>query len=199
MVICTVILTVVGIVGTCAAVITLRHIRRQADTLDEHKTKFEELAQAAKDNASAAQDTALAAKNNAQAVMNASRSRIVIRFNSYIGARIKDGSFVTNYEFLAKNVGTAPAEITAISFQRIVLGPSETLPVEPKYELIAWPDRDWIFSEGEARDKLGSCGFWEWRLGKDVGKRQHIGYFRNRGLPRRCKWAARNAVLLQVR
>ena len=51
---CTVDLTIVGVVGTIAAVITLWQVKRQADTLDEHKTKFDELAKAANSNAEAA-------------------------------------------------------------------------------------------------------------------------------------------------
>jgi hypothetical protein len=52
--ICTIVLTVIGIAGTVVAVVTLIHIKRQADTLEDHKTKFEELAGAAKRNAEAA-------------------------------------------------------------------------------------------------------------------------------------------------
>ena len=51
--ICTVVLTVIGIVGTAVAVKTLIHIKRQADTLEEHKTKFDDLAKAANSNAEA--------------------------------------------------------------------------------------------------------------------------------------------------
>jgi hypothetical protein len=51
---CTVILTMVGALGTYAAVKTLRQVKRQADTLEDHKTKFEQLAKAAEDNAKAA-------------------------------------------------------------------------------------------------------------------------------------------------
>lgn len=50
---CTIILTFVGVVGTYAAVKTLRQVKRQADTLEEHKTKFNELARAANNNAEA--------------------------------------------------------------------------------------------------------------------------------------------------
>jgi hypothetical protein len=49
----TIALVIVGIVGTVVALITLFHIKRQADTLDEHKTKFDELAKAANSNAQA--------------------------------------------------------------------------------------------------------------------------------------------------
>jgi hypothetical protein len=52
--ICTIVLTVIGIAGTVVAVITLIHIKRQADTLEEHKAKFDELAKAANSNAEAA-------------------------------------------------------------------------------------------------------------------------------------------------
>jgi hypothetical protein len=51
---CTIILTIVGIVGTIAALRTLRQVKRQADTLDDHKAKFHELAKAANSNAEAA-------------------------------------------------------------------------------------------------------------------------------------------------
>jgi hypothetical protein len=51
---CTIILTIVGVVGTIAAVRTLRQVKRQADTLEDHKTKFDELAKAANSNAEAA-------------------------------------------------------------------------------------------------------------------------------------------------
>ena len=51
---CTIVLTVVGIIGTCAAVRTLKQIKRQADTLEDHKVKFDELAKAANSNAEAA-------------------------------------------------------------------------------------------------------------------------------------------------
>jgi hypothetical protein len=61
---CTIILTIVGVVGTIAAVRTLRQVKRQADTLDEHRAKFEDLATAASNNAAAARD--LVAANEAQ-------------------------------------------------------------------------------------------------------------------------------------
>lgn len=51
---CTVILTFVGVIGTFAAVRTLRQVKRQADTLEDHKAKFDELAKAANSNAEAA-------------------------------------------------------------------------------------------------------------------------------------------------
>ncbi len=51
---CTIILTIVGVIGTIAAVRTLRQVKRQADTLEDHKTKFDELAKAANSNAEAA-------------------------------------------------------------------------------------------------------------------------------------------------
>lgn len=50
---CTIILTLVGSLGTWAAVKTLRQVKRQADTLEDHKTKFDELARAANSNAEA--------------------------------------------------------------------------------------------------------------------------------------------------
>ena len=53
MVVLTCLLTAVGIGGTVIAVKTLIHIKRQADTLEEHKTKFDELAKAANSNAEA--------------------------------------------------------------------------------------------------------------------------------------------------
>ena len=51
---CTIILTIVGVVGTIAALKTLGQVKRQADTLEDHKTKFDELAKAANSNAEAA-------------------------------------------------------------------------------------------------------------------------------------------------
>jgi hypothetical protein len=51
---CTIVLTFVGSLGTWAAVKTLRQVKRQADTLEDHKTKFDELAKAANSNAEAA-------------------------------------------------------------------------------------------------------------------------------------------------
>lgn len=51
---CTIILTFVGSLGTWAALKTLRQVKRQADTLDDHKAKFDELAKAANSNAEAA-------------------------------------------------------------------------------------------------------------------------------------------------
>ena len=59
---CTIILTFVGAAGTLAAVRTLHQVKRQADTLDDHKAKFEELAAAAGSNAAAAKDLATAAE-----------------------------------------------------------------------------------------------------------------------------------------
>jgi len=70
---CTIILTIVGIVGTIAALRTLRQVKRQADTLDEHRAKFEDLATAATNNAAAARD--LAAANEAQRSLMESAGR----------------------------------------------------------------------------------------------------------------------------
>lgn len=81
---CTVILTIVGVVGTCAAVKTLREVKRQADTLEDHRTKFEELAKAARDNAisalknaEATEKNAAAAKASADALINAERAWVI--------------------------------------------------------------------------------------------------------------------------
>ena len=99
MVICTIVLTGVGIVGTCAAIKTLKQIRRQADTLEDRKTKFDELAQAASRNAQAAilqvqtmqeqitemsvqsgilQESVGTAKRNIDLIINKERARIRI-------------------------------------------------------------------------------------------------------------------------
>ncbi len=70
---CTIILTVVGVIGTIAAVRTLRQVKRQADTLDDHRAKFEELATAAGNNAAAARDLVAAAEAQRNLMESAGR------------------------------------------------------------------------------------------------------------------------------
>jgi len=147
MVICTVILTGVGVVGTVAAVKTLRHIRRQADTLDEHKSKFEELAQAAKDNAKASRiateamkgqleqmetqtrETARAAQaaeisNNQNAAFFKMENRPWVGMSEELRILEKKATNPGQYEFTVgytlKNFGSAPALNTVVFWGPIV-------------------------------------------------------------------------------
>ncbi len=64
---CTVVLTIVGVLGTWVAIRTLRAIKKQAEIMDEHRVSLEQLAEAAKDNAAAANKNAEFAKANAEA------------------------------------------------------------------------------------------------------------------------------------
>jgi hypothetical protein len=64
---CTIVLTIVGVVGTWVAVKTLRAIKKQAEIMDEHRVSLEQLTRAAQDNAAAA-------KASADALMNSERA-----------------------------------------------------------------------------------------------------------------------------
>ncbi len=109
---CTVILTIIGFLGTVAALKTLKQVKRQADTLEDHKTKFDELAKAANSNAEAAilqvramqeqitemsvqsgilqesvqvaRDAAEAAKQNTEMFINKERARLRIEMKPLV-------------------------------------------------------------------------------------------------------------------
>jgi hypothetical protein len=90
-------LVIVGIVGTIVALRSLLAIEQQVTIMGEHRTSFEQLAMAARDNARAA---AL----NAEAVKNAERAWIVVNPKPKKGA---PGKFI----FGAFNAGRTPAII----------------------------------------------------------------------------------------
>jgi hypothetical protein len=134
--ICTVILTGVGIIGTCAAVKTLRQIKRQADTLDEHKTKFDELAKAANNNAAAA-------VNSVKALRETERAWIVeeVRFVDDIPRRDPaGGSGILVAIVIFTNIGRQPAFIKALQTR---FHASDKLADSPQFRTI--PE---VFSEG---------------------------------------------------
>jgi hypothetical protein len=132
---CTIILTFVGVIGTIAAVRTLRQVKRQADTLEDHKTKFDELAKAANNNAEAAilqvramqelitemsvqsgilqesvkvaRDSAEAAKQNTEMFINKERARLRIEMKPFrIAPRVGEAHTV---DFIVSIHGPTPA------------------------------------------------------------------------------------------
>lgn len=109
-VICTIGLTIVGVVGTFVALRSLRQIRRQAELMDEHRIHLESLATAANNNARAAIDSV-------KALRESERAWIVeeIRFPDHIPRR-SEGNFggVLMVGFVAKNVGKQPAFIRVV-------------------------------------------------------------------------------------
>jgi hypothetical protein len=90
---CTIILTFVGSLGTWAAVKTLRQVKRQADTLEDHKAKFEDLATAANNNAIAANASAKAVTGIVTAFVSRERARISVEAPSKL--ELVDGFFNT--------------------------------------------------------------------------------------------------------
>ncbi len=112
-IICTILLTIVGGIGTWAAVRSLIQIRRQADILVEHRAHLERLAEAASSNAAAA-------KASADALINGERAWIVTRITWQPGAGRElvntsgDGERSTWLNVILKfrNDGRTPAWIT---------------------------------------------------------------------------------------
>jgi hypothetical protein len=74
---CTVILTIVGIVGTCAAIKTLKAINRQAHYMLIHADHLDKLAKAARDNATAALLNAQAASKSVDAIIRSERAWVI--------------------------------------------------------------------------------------------------------------------------
>jgi hypothetical protein len=72
---CTVVLTIVGVIGTKVAVRTLGEIKRQADLMQKHADHLESLATAARDNAAAARASA---EFSQRAIRNSERADVLV-------------------------------------------------------------------------------------------------------------------------
>ncbi len=124
---CTIILTLVGVAGTVAALKTLRQVKRQANTLDEHRVSLEQLAKAAQENAAAANKNAEATENaaaaskasadatllNAQAFINAERPWLLI---APVGFRL-DVSPLNRLDWRVTNQGRTVANVVEVKLR----------------------------------------------------------------------------------
>jgi hypothetical protein len=164
---CTIVLTIVGSIGTYAAVKTLTQIKRQADTLDEHKSKFDELAKAAANNASAAilqvqsmqqqvtemsvqsgilqesvsaaRGTADAALKTATAIVNSERPWMIIEPN-----RPDNVPRYGTLTFTAWNRGRTPAEITFFQGDFFFKKADEDFAIDPSFKNIEFFHRQYV-------------------------------------------------------
>ncbi len=98
---CTVVLTVVGVVGTIVALRTLSAIKRQGDLMDAHRVHLEQLASSAGDNAKAAQENASATKASADTLIASQRAFVyfpaeleVVKVNDTNGTTIRYDLFI---------------------------------------------------------------------------------------------------------
>lgn len=133
---CTIVLTIVGVVGMGVGVWTLLAIKDQAETLHEHSAELRKLAEAARENAGGAKENAEAARLNAQALINAERPWLMVHIKEIPGENVAK----THFQLYAFNYGSSPAHVIACN------GPSVTWCDEPDKELSVPPD----------------YGVWEW-------------------------------------
>ena len=130
----TAILTLVGVLGTYAAIKTLRQIKRQADLMVEHRDNLKELAAAAGNNAEAA-------LLNAKALINAERPWVMVQIKEIAGNN-KAGIFASkpSFQFSVYNYGKSPAHILKCRGPNVEIynSPDTTLPVPPNYGNWDW-------------------------------------------------------------
>jgi hypothetical protein len=88
--ICTIILTIVGVAGTAIAVWTLFVIKKQAEIMEEHKTKFDDLAKAANSNAEAAIFQARTMKEQMDLTIEKERAKLRIELEPFQPLRTED-------------------------------------------------------------------------------------------------------------
>lgn len=144
---CTVILTIVGVVGTGVGVWTLFAIRRQATIMDEHRVSLEQLAKAAEENAAAANKNAEATEKdaaaakasadatllNAQAFINAERPWL---FMAPVGFRL-DVSPLNRLDWRITNQGRTVANVVEVKLRcRKCTGMEKILTLPPEYGTI---------------------------------------------------------------
>jgi hypothetical protein len=135
---CTIILTIVGVVGMSVGVWTLLAIKDQARTLHEHSEELWKLAEAAWKNAGAAEENAEAARLNAQALINAERPWVMVQTEVLLG----DNPAIAEFKLSAFNYGKSPAHITACNGPKVeVVELSRTLPIPPEYGVWEWDNR----------------------------------------------------------
>ncbi len=113
---CTVVLTLVGVVGMGVGVWTLRAIKDQAMTLHEHSEELRKLAEAARDNAAAAnknaeatEKNATAAKASADGLTNAERAWLLIDEIKLVPIGNPLLSPTPRFTYKIKNFGKTPA------------------------------------------------------------------------------------------
>jgi len=121
---CTIVLTFIGIAGTVVAVKTLFAIKRQADIMEEHREKLEQLASAAGKNA----DAALL---NARSVILSERARLIAEMEP-LPKEYQEGSALRVVCRLT-NVGRTPLWITVKGEQKDILERNEFPP--PTYPI----------------------------------------------------------------
>lgn len=152
MLVCTIILTLVGIVGTCAAIKTLKQIKRQADTLVEHAEHFDNLASAAATNA-------VAAKASADALMNSDRAWLLVDMVetklTFLEAQWVAGCPSPIYfTYRIRNYGKTPAQIYSIMTRYDLDTSRDTPPRTDIYHAYTPEHYPWILPPG--RKHIGS-------------------------------------------
>jgi type II secretory pathway pseudopilin PulG len=138
---CTVVLTIVGLVGTIVALRTLSAIKKQAEIMDEHRVSLAQLAKAAQDNAAAAKASADALINTERAwvIATPDDNSPVIGFIPSAGAGNLEMHLVganqrNAVSFSLKSTGNTPARLVEIAILYRKANRLDDIPTEPDYD-----------------------------------------------------------------
>jgi len=164
---CTIVLTIVGVIGTIVAVKTLFAIEKQAAIMDEHRKSLEQLSEAANNNA-------IAAKRSADAIVNVERAWIMVDLvwepsSSLRITRIDGGEGKKTgvpVRMICRNEGRMPAWITYravhVEVANIPTGQTKFLPSESSENYVP------IAAKGKDELPWRSFGVGQPEVGKEV-------------------------------